>query len=83
MTVSSRLWSNDAARFPVPFGGWPSLLGTSCPAEAIGVPCGRLTLERTATGFPRSALVRYDRVGRSLYSGVAVSVSMAEMHPAP
>ena len=57
--------------------------GRPVPAEDIGVPCGRLPTERTSTGFPRFALVRCDRVGRSLYSGVVVSVSMAEMNHAP
>ena len=28
--VSSRFSGSDAVVFPLPFGGWPSLLGTSC-----------------------------------------------------
>ena len=48
--------------FPLPFGGWPSLLGPSCPAAELGQPYGWLTVIpagyllawQTATGFPRS-----------------------------
>ena len=67
--------------FPLPFGGWPSLLGPSCPAAELGRPCRWLTGTRgqvvhpcqTATGFPRSTWMRCDGGGCPLYPGALVS----------
>ena len=45
--------------FPVPFGGWPSLLGSSCARCGFGPSfrrsSGLLAGGQTATGLPRSA----------------------------
>jgi hypothetical protein len=56
--------------FPLPFGCWPSLLGSSSPAgEFAFLTVGLLLGEQTSTGFPRSARSRRDRGGCLLYRG--------------
>jgi hypothetical protein len=54
-----------------------------CPLWNSASLTRRRTSSRTTAGFPRSALVSCNRVGRSLYSGVVVSTSMAEMNHTP
>ena len=59
-------------RFPLPFGRWLSLLGSSSPAgEFAFLTVGLLLNEQTPTGFPRSARSRRDRGGCLHYRGEA------------
>jgi len=64
--------------FPVPFGCWPSLLGTSSPPGVLVFPHGRPTDIQgtrpifhcqTPKGLSRSASIECSRGGRSLYAG--------------
>ena len=69
--------------FPVPFGGRPSLLGSSCPRRGICLPCGRLTAGRhreMIPGRPRRDFrvphdERCDRGGCLLCAGAEVSAA--------
>ena len=63
IALSSRLC------FPLPFGRWPSLLGSSCARWGIGLPYGRPTAltGRAQRGFHVSHLLSSDRVGCLLY----------------
>ena len=76
----------------MPFGCRRSLLDPSCPARAFRRPYGWPTrlgrgsaegstraVTGTLSGFPRSASVRCDRGGLSLYSGVVVSLWAPEV----
>ncbi len=51
--------------FPLPFGGWPSLLGPSCSRCGLGPSfrrsSGLLAQGQTASGLPRSAPVEMRR----------------------
>jgi hypothetical protein len=59
------------------FSGYP-VPAEACASLAVGIPGFRIT-----AGLPRSALVRCNRGGRSLYSGVLVPLTKAEMNPSP
>ncbi len=72
-TGPSRRRSRPAARFPAAFRLPAFASWASCPAGdsaplTIGLP-RRPQAARTRAGFPRSARVRHDRVGCSLYPG--------------
>lgn len=66
--------------FPLPFGGWHSLLGPSCSRWGVGPPLRLADCRRrpqapvqTPSGFPRSTPLRCSRVGCLLCPGVLVS----------
>jgi hypothetical protein len=67
--------ATDGSAFLLPFGYRHSLLGRPVPATGFRLPHGRPTTTPAIpgvvdpTGFPRSARMRYDRVGCQLYPG--------------
>jgi hypothetical protein len=67
--------------FPVPFGGWPSLLGTSSPPGVLPLPHGRATEiqgtrsvfdSQSPRGLPRSASLSVVGVGAPYTPGSGV-----------
>ena len=64
--------TTDGSAFLLPFGYRHSLLGRPVPATGFRFPYGRPTTTTNVmdlTGLPRSAHLRYDRVGCQLYPG--------------
>ena len=65
--------------FPVPFGGWPSLLGSSCARCGIGPffrrSSGLLAGARPQRGCRVPHRMSYDGGGRLLYCGAWVSMT--------
>ena len=70
--------------FPLPFGCWRSLLGTSLPRRRVGPPLRSAYWPgQTETGLSRSALGRDNGGGCPLYSGVGVSAQGLLRFPCP
>lgn len=62
--------------FPLPFGGRPSLLGSSCSRCGFTFLAVRLLPRQTASGFPCSPIVRCDEGGCLLYPRATVPSRM-------
>src|ERR1700694_460227 len=82
-TLSGRSRTYPAGyEFPIPFGGWPSLPGTSLPRRRVRPPLRSAYWQsQTATGLSCSAPVRDERGGCLFYSGVEVSSQGASLTP--